>query len=297
MPLSSRHEHRWGCASMHPLVLGIPTYFFMWGFALLVYIPLATHLARKDGFSVARASSALALLAVLLFAGAKALYLLEAAWYPLDEPVPNPGARLLHGFRIPGGVIFIALLGPLTCRLVGLPWRDFGDSIVPAGALAIALIRVGCFFNGCCFGATTSLPWGLSFPRGSNVHWYHAAHGWIPAAAGQSLPVHPLQLYFVTAAAATTAALFWIRRHQLPPGRGQLIFYALFFGTTAFLEPLRASPLTLNGLLVPAASLGAAGLILGQILANGTAMEPTVGASRNTCAAQTVARYRARTRP
>jgi len=31
-------------------------------------------------------------------------------------------------------------------------------------ALAMAVGRWGCFFNGCCFGTETSMPWGVAFP-------------------------------------------------------------------------------------------------------------------------------------
>ena len=42
--------------------------------------------------------------------------------------------------------------------------------------VALAFGRIGCFFNGCCFGKTSSLPWAISFPYGSGsfnsqIYW------------------------------------------------------------------------------------------------------------------------------
>lgn len=40
-----------------------------------------------------------------------------------------------------------------------------GDGFALPLALAMAVGRWGCFFNGCCFGTETSLPWGVAFPN------------------------------------------------------------------------------------------------------------------------------------
>jgi len=53
---------------------------------------------------------------------------------------------------------------------------------------------VGCFLNGCCYGAPTGLPWGVRFPALSPAGDLHA--------------VHPTQLY-ETAAALAMCALLW----------------------------------------------------------------------------------------
>jgi phosphatidylglycerol:prolipoprotein diacylglycerol transferase len=36
---------------------------------------------------------------------------------------------------------------------------------VPAGLLALAIGRLGCFLAGCCYGRPTALPWGVVFPE------------------------------------------------------------------------------------------------------------------------------------
>ena len=60
--------------------------------------------------------------------------------------------------------------------------------------ISFALVRVGCFLEGCDYGRPTALPWGVRFPSGSLAAQAHAAAGWVPDGA-PSLPVHPTELY------------------------------------------------------------------------------------------------------
>ncbi|MFQ5668836.1 MAG: prolipoprotein diacylglyceryl transferase family protein [Candidatus Binatia bacterium] len=103
----------------------------------------------------------------------------------------------------------------------------------------------------------------------------------MPRTAQVSLPVHPLQLYFLLAALLIFGILLWQQRRGVPyPGSPQLLFYALFFGSTALLEPLRQNSLTLNNWLAPAAAVVAAGLLLGRALVRQDATLPAQKASR-----------------
>src|SRR5205085_4282022 len=45
-----------------------------------------------------------------------------------------------------------------------------GDAFALPLALALAVGRWGCFFNGCCYGVETSLPWGVDFGDGVRRH-------------------------------------------------------------------------------------------------------------------------------
>jgi phosphatidylglycerol:prolipoprotein diacylglycerol transferase len=231
----------------------VPAYFTMWGLAAVVCIGLGVFLAVRHEYPVGRSIVALLSFALLILIGSKLLYLVEAALFPLDDYVP-PGMRgLLHGFRIPGGILLLAVGLPLTSHILGLPWLRFGDTLIPLAALALVFIRAGCFLNGCCFGRTADLPWAISFPLGSWVFWYHHTHDSLPSGAIVSLSVHPLQLYFLCTALAIFLIL--LRISVDPPGHRQLVFYLLFFGSTALLEPFRANYLTLNNWLAPTAML------------------------------------------
>jgi phosphatidylglycerol:prolipoprotein diacylglycerol transferase len=54
------------------------------------------------------------------------------------------------------------------------------DLIAPSLMLGIAIGRIGCFLNGCCFGGTCDLPWAVTFPSrpwASPTYVYQVQHG------------------------------------------------------------------------------------------------------------------------
>ncbi|MBX3025424.1 prolipoprotein diacylglyceryl transferase [bacterium] len=252
-------------ARMHPQVFGaVSVYFLAWAAAAVVGVATALRRATVVSLPLGRSFVALICVVLAILLGSRLLYLAEASWFPADDYVPPSVRGALHGFRIPGGILALALTLPLICRVLGLPWTRFGDRVIPLVALAVVFIRLGCFMNGCCFGQVSSLPWAVRFPRGTWAFWYHATRGWVPPGAATSLPVQPLQLYFLGAAAFTFAVLLWLERRSPPLGMLQVAFFASFFLTTAVLEPLRENFLTLNQLLAPVAAAGS--ILVGVVI-------------------------------
>ena len=120
------------------------------------------------------------------------------------------GGIVLYGSIIGGTLAFFLY------RLARpFPIRPFLDVIAPALALGIALGRLGCFLNGCCYGDRCDLPWAVSFPKGSPP-WLQQVHDgqivkpngsppWVDyydrlrhrtvQASEWSQPLHPTQLY------------------------------------------------------------------------------------------------------
>jgi prolipoprotein diacylglyceryltransferase len=232
---------------MYPILYGsIASYDAAWLCAAVVCIGGGSMVAQRAGFPLGRSALALALCGVSILIGSKLLYLLET-WLGLTgSPLPAGRDGMMSGFRIPGGILALWAVIPVVCSALDLPWRRLGDVLIPMAALALVFIRIGCFLNGCCFGKLSNLPWALAFPPGSWAYWYQQTQGWIAPSAPASLPVHPLQLYFAGAAVMTLAVLLAHQRRHPEPGSTQLLFYLLFFGSTALLEPLREHPLILN---------------------------------------------------
>jgi phosphatidylglycerol:prolipoprotein diacylglycerol transferase len=99
-----------------------------------------------------------------------------------------------------GIVLYGSILGGMVGFLLYRFLRPFPvlptiDAIAPALAIGIAFGRIGCFFNGCCYGDRCRLPWSIRFPAKSIPWSDHIHNGWIPETAAWSLPVHPTQLY------------------------------------------------------------------------------------------------------
>jgi phosphatidylglycerol:prolipoprotein diacylglycerol transferase len=127
------------------------------------------------------------------FVGARALFLLR-----------NPGQ--VHSFwdifKVwQGGIVFYGcIIGGLIGSLMYWKRRPFPflamcDAVAPALAIGIALGRIGCLLNGCCFGGVSDVPWAMTFPAGSLPWLHHVDHGWLSPLAAHSLPVHPAQVY------------------------------------------------------------------------------------------------------
>jgi phosphatidylglycerol:prolipoprotein diacylglycerol transferase len=100
------------------------------------------------------------------------------------------------------------------------------DLGAPCMMFGLAFGRIGCFLNGCCFGAPTSLPWGIQFPYGSplwgaittpgtrsNV-WEKLLSDVAPGVPKSLLPctylVHPSQLYASVAVFGIGIFLSWV---------------------------------------------------------------------------------------
>ena len=99
-----------------------------------------------------------------------------------------------------------------------------GDTFAAPVAAAVAIGRLACFYGGCCYGAATSLPWGVVFPR------------------VDAQPRHPTQLYEFLFHYAAAIVLLGMQQQGL--FRGQLIkLYLLSYLAYRFLtEFIRPEP-------------------------------------------------------
>src|SRR5437868_2264706 len=66
------------------------------------------------------------------------------------------------GKTITTGLIGAYVAVEIAKRLMGVRVKT-GDTFALPLALALAVGRWGCFFNGCCFGRETDLPWACDF--------------------------------------------------------------------------------------------------------------------------------------
>lgn len=146
----------------------------------------------------------------------------------------------LLGFSLYGGLILAGVLVLLSCWGLGLnPWMT-GDAFAPGLGLGLALVKTGCFLNGCCFGKATSLPWGVSFPPGSQAHDFQILNGSVFLFT-RTVQLHPLQLYEALAAlsGALGAALI-LKKNQDSSGLAILFMFFWFTIWRWFLLDFRA---------------------------------------------------------
>lgn len=111
------------------------------------------------------------------------------------------------GLTFYGGFILATGFGLYFARKHRMGVWKVADLCAPWIAFGLALTRVGCFLNGCCFGKVSSAPWAVSFPVGS-PSWQaqHDAH--LIADGAAALPVHPTQIYLALLNFATFLILY-----------------------------------------------------------------------------------------
>jgi phosphatidylglycerol:prolipoprotein diacylglycerol transferase len=84
---------------------------------------------------------------------------------------PNPLMAMLDvtsgGLEFYGGFIAAVAAVILYALIKRRSIRWYLDILAPSIMLGLAFGRMGCFLNGCCWGATTQVPWAVSFPYGS----------------------------------------------------------------------------------------------------------------------------------
>jgi len=175
--------------------LGLPVY----GFSIFLVaatfaaLYLTAWRAQREGIDTDDVYGLATWLLTGGFVGARALFVIQH---------PEAIGGFWDIFKVwQGGIVFYGcIIGGLIGSVLywfrnPFPFRAMADAVAPSLAIGIALGRVGCFFNGCCYGETSDLPWAISFPARSLPWGHQVFHGLIPASAAHSLPVHPTQVY------------------------------------------------------------------------------------------------------
>lgn len=136
--------------------------------------------------------------------GARLFYVIEyrEQFFPpgrgLLAALPGVLNLFAGGLVVFGSLPTAGLAAWWFARRRGLPILRLADCVAPGLLLGLALGRLGCFLNGCCYGGPCDLPWAVRFPPGSPPWLDQAGRGLVPTIGDPlpwSLPVHPAQLY------------------------------------------------------------------------------------------------------
>jgi phosphatidylglycerol:prolipoprotein diacylglycerol transferase len=138
-------------------------------------------------------------------------------WLDTINPFQSSGEIGIAGLSMLGGVVMAVLTIVAFCRIKKISILRFFDAAAPSLALGLALSRIGCFFNGCCFGKPGSLPWCIAFPDNSP--------------AGAFLPdqhLHPTQIYSSLFDFLILGAILWVDKKKRPDGVLAAVFFILY---------------------------------------------------------------------
>ena len=107
--------------------------------------------------------------------GARAFYVIEywsSQYWPYYTapdggfwPLVGHVLNIAEGGLVVYGAFFGGVAGVLLfIRKHRLPLLALGDLIAPSMMLGLAIGRVGCLMNGCCYGGVCDHPWAITFP-------------------------------------------------------------------------------------------------------------------------------------
>jgi phosphatidylglycerol:prolipoprotein diacylglycerol transferase len=305
-------------------VLGPELPIFGYGLMLVIGfycgLQLMRVLARRSGLDPDIFVNVAVVALVFGIAGARLSHVLEN-FEQYTDPDRTAWANFLDAVNIrSGGLTFFGglLLATPACIAYGVwrkvPLRLGMDVVAPALMLALCFGRIGCFLNGCCYGAPCDLPWAVSFPYHSNAYLDQVAKKRIDDSAfkvipqgdgvrsatlaeakadpvlsqllaekrpgfNAALPVHPSQLYSAFNALLISAALVAFFTLQPAPGRVFALMLILKGMTRFILEMLRDEPRVLGDLsysMVISIPLFIAGVVMWYVVGRMDPSRPQV---------------------
>lgn len=200
-----------------PTIFGIPSYSLFVGLGLIAGLLYYLVDARKRH---AKREGAIQIVSFGLIFGV------------IGSKIPLILAReeletILFGKSILGGLIG-GMLGVILVKKLLHIRTKMGNVIAPAVALGMSIGRLGCFFNGCCFGIPS--PWGVDF--------------------GDGILRYPTQLFEVS---FHFIAFIFLHRLKLTVEKPGILFkYYLFayFIFRFFIEFIRVNPIYQFGLTI-----------------------------------------------
>ncbi|MFA5275948.1 MAG: prolipoprotein diacylglyceryl transferase [Candidatus Omnitrophota bacterium] len=147
---------------MHPEICRIgPLVVYSYGLMLVIAftcaVSLASAEAKRQNIDPEVIFNVCFLAFIFGIIGGRVLYVLEH----FKDYLGNPFEMIMiqhGGLSWFGGLIFGVLSGLIYLRIKKLPVLKILDIVAPYIALAQSIGRVGCYFNGCCYGSTPYLP-------------------------------------------------------------------------------------------------------------------------------------------
>lgn len=184
--------------------------------AFLVGTWISLGEARRRGIDETKLVNMVLVILVASIVGARGFYV-------LTHPAEHAGDPLAFfrlwegGLTLIGGFVGGTIAGFVYMARARLPFGATADTVTPAVALGVAIARLGCFFNGCCFGLPGHEAWCVRFPSGAPADLVFP---------GQA--VHPSQLYNAFTFFALFLLMLWLRPRLKGDGQLWWLFVILF---------------------------------------------------------------------
>jgi prolipoprotein diacylglyceryltransferase len=174
-------------AICEPRGLPVRGYGMMMLLAVISGMALATYRARRVGVDPEMIFTLAFWMILPGILGARLVYVVQywqSDFWPVYEATHKLSALVFAVVNVAAGglVVYGSFLGGMVG--LGLFWMRYRipllatlDLTAPSMLLGLALGRVGCMLNGCCYGGPCDLPWKVTFPWNSPVHQHDVETG------------------------------------------------------------------------------------------------------------------------
>jgi len=221
-------------------LLSVSSYRFFGFLGALFFLFVFLKTLHKNELSVTTSIFSVLLVLTTFLVGSRLLYSL----FFIDEVVEDPSilfATRYINFSLFGGLGLSALAIWLVTQWKGLSFFKITDSLVPYAAFTLILLRVGCFLNGCCFGKTTNVAWGVTFPEGSLAHRAQLLSNPFSLLSPVK-PVHPTQVYEIIGIVFAIIIAWTVMKRYKITGLFTASFVALYAAVRLILNFFRHYP-------------------------------------------------------
>lgn len=219
---------------MYPILLSTP-WFNVYSYGLLVAAGYSIGTiwilkeAQNEGLSREAIFDMLIIQLVVGIMGSRLLFLVE--YTPEKLTFSDFFSFEQGGLTYYGAVIGSFISNLVYLKIRRMPFWQSMDCVGLGLPLGVAVARLGCLLNGCCYGTSCSMPWGMEFP-----------------AAGKGL-FHPTQIYESISALIIFAMLQAGKKYRRNYGDAFLASMALYGFFRFFIEFFRAeNPVVLAGM-------------------------------------------------
>ena len=197
---------------MWPRIGPIPTFSIFYIIGILSHYPISFLLAGRLGLRHRVWIAVSVCYNFGMIVGAKALYDIQHSQFDFRALLSIN--RYMQGGLWGGLLVYLCMSVPLVLVLTKHR-RAALDLIALAIPIPWIFAKLGCLFNGCCYGRECSLPWAITFPEGA-------------AAAPAGIPLHPVEVYEILVVLCIIGVFIALKRRW---GSGtMLLWFLILYG-------------------------------------------------------------------
>ncbi len=225
---------------MWPRIGPVPTYGVLYILSILSHFLVCYLIARRLGLRHRVWIVVGVCYMIGMTVGAKVLYDIQRAQFELRAML-SIGHYMQEGLW--GGLLAYFFLAVPLVLVLAKHRRAALDLVALSIPIPWIFVKLGCLFNGCCYGKKCSMPWAITFPEGA-------------AGAPAGIPLHPTQIYEILVVLCILV-VFKVLKYERWRGTMLLWFLILYgLGRAAteifrgdFDHHLYVGPLTLSQLI------------------------------------------------